>query len=50
MRRLAKVMRQFDLTYDFHEMTEDQIFDLLPPEFDKYKNAAKSSELAESSI
>ena len=49
-RRLAKVMRQFDLTYDFHDMTEDQIFDLLPPEFDKYKKAAKTSEPAESRV
>jgi len=50
MRRLAKVMRQFDLTCDFHDMTRDQIFDLLPPEFDKYKKAAKSSEPAESPV
>lgn len=50
MRRLAKVMRQFDLTYDFHDMTGDQIFDLLPPEFDKYKKPTKISEPATSPI
>lgn len=37
MRRLGKVMRQYDLTYDFYDMTGDQILNVLPSEFDKYK-------------
>lgn len=43
MRRIGKVMRQFDLTYDFHDMTGSQILDLLPAEFDKYKKSTKTA-------
>jgi hypothetical protein len=36
-RRLTKVLRQFELTYDFVAMTGDQIVGLLPSEFDRFK-------------
>ncbi|VXC60172.1 conserved hypothetical protein [Burkholderia sp. 8Y] len=44
-RRLTKVLRQFELTYDFVAMTGDQIVRLLPSEFDRFKelNAAQSA-------
>jgi hypothetical protein len=38
MRRLGKVLRQFDLTYDLYGMSGPQIYDLLPKEFNKFKN------------
>jgi hypothetical protein len=37
MRRLGKIVRQFDLTYDLRAMTVGRIFDLLPGEFDRFK-------------
>lgn len=36
-RRLTRVLRQFERTYDFVAMTGDQIVQLLPPEFDRFK-------------
>lgn len=36
-RRLTKVLKQFERTYDFVAMTGDQILGLLPPEFDRFK-------------
>lgn len=36
-RRLTKVLRQFELTYDFMAMTGDQIVDLLPSEFARFR-------------
>ncbi|WP_421868117.1 hypothetical protein [Motiliproteus sp.] len=36
-RRLTKVLRQFEKTFDFMAMTGDQIVGLLPPEFDRFK-------------
>jgi hypothetical protein len=36
-RRLTKVLRQFELTYDFVAMTGHQIVELLPSEFDRFK-------------
>lgn len=37
IRRLGKIVRQFDLTYDLRAMTGDQIITLLPREFDRFK-------------
>lgn len=37
LRRLVTVMQQFDLTYDMYAMTTDQILDLLPNEFDRWR-------------
>lgn len=37
MRRLAKILKQYDLTYDLTVMTGDQIFELLPREFERFK-------------
>ncbi len=37
LRRLVAVHQQFDLTYDMYAMTVDQILDLLPSEFDRWK-------------
>lgn len=36
-RRLSRVLKQFARTYDFVAMTAEQIVDLLPPEFDRFK-------------
>ncbi len=38
MRRLGKILRQYDLTYDLTAMNGDQIFALLPREFERFKN------------
>ena len=38
--RLVKVKRQLDLTYDLFSTTHDEILNLLPPEFDKWKQSA----------
>jgi hypothetical protein len=37
MRRLGKVVRQFDLTFDLYGMNGSQIFELLPDEFRRFK-------------
>lgn len=39
MRRLGKIVRQFDLTYDLRAMDVDQILGLLPVEFDRFRPA-----------
>lgn len=39
MRRLGKIIRQFDLTYDLRAMTGPTILDLLPAEFDRFKSS-----------
>ena len=39
VRRLGKVLRQYDRTFDLYEMNPDQILDLLPHEFDRFKAA-----------
>ena len=36
-RRFTSVLNQFQLTYDIYGMSSDQILDLLPSEFDKFK-------------
>ena len=36
-RRLTGVLKQFEKTYDFFAMTGNQIIDLLPSEFDRFK-------------
>ncbi len=38
LRRFVVVTGQLDRTYDLHGMSVDQILDLLPPEFDRWKN------------
>jgi hypothetical protein len=37
LRRFMTVIDQLDRTYDLHSMNADQIIDLLPPEFDRWK-------------
>lgn len=39
VRRLLAFIDQVDLTYDVNSMTPDQILDLLPPEFDRWKQS-----------
>lgn len=39
MRRLGKVLRQYDLTFDLYGMSGDEIFNLLPEEFGDFKRA-----------
>ena len=36
-RRFADVLSQLDLTWDLHSLTEDQLLDLLPDEFDAFR-------------
>lgn len=36
-RRFAEVLPQFELTYDFRAMSPDEILDILPSEFDRFK-------------
>lgn len=38
-RRFSAVLRQFELTYDFYGMGVDQILELLPREFDRFRKA-----------
>jgi len=38
IRRFVRVIQQFELTYDIYTMSADSILDLLPPEFDEWKN------------
>lgn len=37
IRRFVDVKNQFDLTFDFYGMTPDQILELLPKEFDRFR-------------
>jgi len=37
-RRLAEVLDQFDLTWDFYSMTAGELVALLPSEFDRFRN------------
>ena len=37
LRRFVRVIDQLDHTYDLHSMSTDQILNLLPPEFDRWK-------------
>lgn len=41
-RRLVTFIQQIDLTYDLRDCTADQFLELLPGEFDKFKNPAKA--------
>jgi hypothetical protein len=38
IRRFIKVIQQFEFTYDIYSMSSDQIIDLLPQEFNRWKN------------
>jgi len=38
-RRFTSVLAQFDLTFDFYGMTSEQILELLPTEFDRFRNS-----------
>lgn len=38
--RFVKVFWQLHLTYDFYSLDADQILELLPPEFDRYRQSA----------
>lgn len=40
VRRLADVLMQFDKTYDLYALTRDELIDLLPREFDKFRSQA----------
>jgi hypothetical protein len=39
-RKLSRVIKQFDLTFDLYAMTSQQLLELLPSEFDKFKLAS----------
>ena len=43
VRRLVAVIQQFDLTYDLYAMTSEQILALLPPEFERWRQAAPTA-------
>ena len=40
VRRLALVLRQFDLTFDVEQMGDGQLIDILPGEFERWKEQA----------
>ena len=40
MRRIGKILKQFDLTYDLQLMSRAEIFELLPHEFERFKKTA----------
>lgn len=42
MRRLGKIMKQFDLTYDFLDMGSEEILAILPREFERYRASTPS--------
>jgi hypothetical protein len=37
LRRFAAVMQQLDLTYDLYSMNSEELVELLPPEFDRFR-------------
>ena len=37
LRRLVQILQQLDLTYDIYGMSGDEILELLPPEFDRWR-------------
>jgi hypothetical protein len=39
-RRLAQVLKQYNRTYDLFELPDEELFEMLPVEFDKYRDAA----------
>lgn len=39
-RRLARIRRQFDVTWDLYDLTPDQLMAMLPREFDRFKPSA----------
>jgi hypothetical protein len=39
-RRLADVLKQFDVTWDLYAMTTDGLLGLLPGEFDRFRTPA----------
>lgn len=36
-RRFAMLLQHFDLTHDIYEMTADELLELLPSEFDRFR-------------
>lgn len=49
-RRLVTFIQQIDLTYDLRDCTADQFLQLLPNEFDKFKNAARAVQAKKSTL
>lgn len=44
LRRFVAVIQQLEVNYDLYAMSPEQILDLLPPEFDRWKNTATATE------
>jgi hypothetical protein len=44
--RLMEVLGQFDLTYDLHSLTADQLYNMLPKEFDRFKRTPETAAVA----
>ena len=38
-RRFVKVLYQYDVTYDLYSMERDELLDILPSEFDRFRNS-----------
>lgn len=38
-RLVTKVARQVEMNFDMHSMTKDQVYDLLPAEFDAWRSS-----------
>jgi hypothetical protein len=41
LRRFVQILQQLDVTYDIYGMTGDEILDLLPPEFDSWREGQR---------
>lgn len=46
VRRLVEVLGQFDLTYDLHSLSADELYNMLPKEFDRFKGTPESAAVA----
>lgn len=44
-RRLVDIFNQFDLTYDLYAMSDDELLELLPKEFDRFRQAVPAVSL-----
>jgi hypothetical protein len=44
--RLIEVLSQFDLTYDLYSLSADQLYNMLPKEFDRFKGTPESAAVA----
>jgi hypothetical protein len=44
--RLIEVLSQFDLTYDLYSLSADELYNMLPKEFDRFKGTPETAAVA----